>query len=349
MSDVSQTGIAVKLSIVTTLYKSQSFIAELHARVTKVARDLVGDDYEIVVVNDGSPDQSLDAALTLARTDPHMVVVDLSRNFGHHKALMTGLDHSQGAFVALLDSDLEEAPEDLIVLAQDLRTNRCDVAFGVQHSRKGGVFEKASGASFYWLFEKLTGSALPRNLMTMRLMTRRYVDALLRHRERDMVIANLWQMTGFDQRPVILHKASQSKTNYSIWRKLSLMVTAVTAVSSRPLLGVFYIGVSLFLVSLAYVVWLVLVWMLHSQVPGGWTSLIVSVWMLGGLTLCAIGILGIYLAKIFIEVKQRPYALVRAVFRGDAEGDLPDYEVFAALQRPSSPLVETRSQRPSHE
>jgi len=344
MSNKNSVDTVVKLSVVTTLYKSQSYVAEFHARVSKVARDLVGDAYEIVMVNDGSPDQSLDIAVELAATDPHLVVVDLSRNFGHHKAMMTGLDHASGAFLCLLDSDLEEAPEDIHVLVTKLQSNRCDVAFGIQHSRKGSAFEKVSGWLFYWLYEKLTGSTLPRNLMTLRLMSRRYVDALLQHRERDLVIANLWQMTGFDQQPVPLQKMAHSKTTYSIWRKISLVVMSVSAVSSRPLQGVFYVGVGLFLVSLAYVGWLVMVWMFQSRVPDGWTSLVVSVWLLGGLTLCAIGILGIYLSRIFIEVKQRPYALVRAVYRASSGSDMPDFAMLLSSPQMIEGLDTTRNE-----
>lgn len=339
----------MKLSIVTTLYRTEQHIHEFHARLSKVARDLVGDDYELIMVNDGSPDNSLAKAVALAQSDPHLVVVDLSRNFGHHKALMTGLDHAAGEFVALIDSDLEEQPEDLFHLAQEMRNKRCDVAFGVQMSRKGSAFERASGAAFYWLYEKMTGATLPRNLMTMRLMTRRYVDALLQHRERDMVIASLWQMTGFDQAPVPVTKVSQSRTSYSLFRKLGLLVTAVTAASNRPLLWVFYVGIALFSASLLYVGWLFMVWMLWAQPPGGWTSLIVSVWLLGGLTLCSIGVVGIYLAKVFLEVKQRPYAIIRAIYRARAEHPEPDFDSLAPAAKPAQPLAAVAMTGAAHE
>lgn len=309
------------LSVVTTLYRSEPYVAEFCARASAAARALVGDEYEIVLVNDGSPDAALEVALGLRVQDPHLVVVDLSRNFGHHKAMMAGLRQARGRFVFLLDSDLEEAPEFLSDFAEQMREMRCDVVYGVQERRKGGFWERFSGDAFYWLHAKLTGTRLPRNLVTARLMTRRYVDALLLHGERDMVIANLWQMTGFVQQPRRIVKQSHSATTYGLRAKLALLVGAVTAVSSRPLVGVFWMGLTVFVVSLGYVGWLVFRWLFMAQPPGGWTSLIASVWLLGGLTICAIGLVGIYLAKVFIEVKQRPAAIIRHVYGQSTEVD----------------------------
>lgn len=322
------------LSIVTTLYRSEPYVAEFCARAGAAARALVGDSFEIVLVNDGSPDGALDVAVGLARRDPHLVVVDLSRNFGHHKALMAGLRQARGDFVFLLDSDLEEEPEYLDGFAQQMRNAQCDVVYGVQERRKGGWFERLSGDAFYWLHRKLTGTRLPRNQITARLMTRRYVDALLLHDERDMVISSLWLMTGFAQQPRLVVKHAHSATTYSLRAKLALLVSAVTAVSSRPLVGVFWVGLSVFMVSLAYVGWLVGRWLFMAQPPGGWTSLIASVWLLGGLTICAIGLVGIYLAKVFIEVKQRPVAIIRHVHGASWEAE-PRFDLLDAANRPT--------------
>lgn len=322
------------LSIVTTLFRSETHVAEFASRASAAAKALVGDSYEIVMVNDGSPDRALDVAVDLARRDPHLIVVDLARNFGHHKALMAGMRQARGDFVFLLDSDLEEAPEYLTDFANHMRNSRCDVVYGVQERRKGGVFERISGGAFYWLHRKLTGTSLPRNLVTARLMTRRYVDALLLHHERDMVIASLWLMTGFSQEPHTIVKQSLSSTTYSLRTKMALLVTAVTAVSSRPLIGVFWLGLSVFAGSSAYVGWLVLRWLFLAQPPGGWTSLIASVWLLGGLTICVIGLVGVYLAKVFIEVKQRPTAIIRHVYGSAWEAE-PSFDLLDTAPEPS--------------
>src|SRR5271167_816371 len=138
--DVPLREASVKLSIVTTLYRSAGHIEEFYRRATKAA-EAIADDIELVMVNDGSPDQSLDRALALHRADPRVVVVDLARNFGHHKAMMTGLAHASGDRVFLIDSDLEEEPELLIQFHERLMQGDCDVVFGVQETRRGRWLE----------------------------------------------------------------------------------------------------------------------------------------------------------------------------------------------------------------
>ena len=138
----------MKLSIVATLYRSAPYISEFHARTSAAARQLVGEDYEIVLVNDGSPDNSLELAARLTDSDTHVVVVDLSRNFGHHRAMMAGLKHAKGARIFLIDSDLEEDPEFLLSFAEQMQERKCDVVYGVQERRKGGclIFARRSNA-----------------------------------------------------------------------------------------------------------------------------------------------------------------------------------------------------------
>ena len=129
----------MKLSIVTTLYRSERYIEEFYRRASAAAREIVGDDYEIIFVNDGSPDNSLDLAVEMLDSDDHVVVVDLSRNFGHHEAMMTGLAHTVGERVFLLDSDLEEEPEYLRAFAEHMRSGSADVVYGVQRMAAGAA------------------------------------------------------------------------------------------------------------------------------------------------------------------------------------------------------------------
>src|SRR5258708_35799823 len=149
------------------------------------AAEAIADDVELVMVNDGSPDDSLDIALALHQADPRVVVVDLARNFGHHKALMTGLAHATGDLVFLIDSDLEEQPEDLAQLYRRFQQGECDVAYGILETRRGGFFERMPVALFFTLLKVLGDHPVPRNAFTARLMTRDYVRALLRHRDRE--------------------------------------------------------------------------------------------------------------------------------------------------------------------
>lgn len=303
----------MKLSIVATLYKSAPYIAEFHRRASAAASQLVGEDYEIVLVNDGSPDDSLELAVKLTEADDHVVVVDLSRNFGHHKAMMAGLEQAFGDLVFLVDSDLEEEPEWLERFAKIMAAEQADVVFGVQESRKGGLIERWSGELYYSVFNWLSNIDHPRNITTARLMTRRYVDALLGFRERELVISCLWVITGFKQLSCAVTKHGSSETTYSLAKKLAHATNSITSFSEVPLRLIFYMGVFIFACSLAYTLVLAFNRIFLSHPVDGWTSVMVSIWLLGGLVISFVGIIGIYLSKIFSETKQRPYTIVRQI------------------------------------
>ena len=308
----------MKLSIVSTLYQSAPHLEEFYTRASTAAKSLVGDEYEIVLVNDGSPDTSLSIAIGFSETDPHVTVVDLSRNFGHHKAMMTGLDHARGDLVFLIDCDLEEEPEILNEFHDILQAGGHDVVFGVQSQRKGNWFERVSGKLFYKIFNTLSGIELPANLVTTRLMRMRYVKALLQHKEREITIAALWKITGFDQKSHMVKKLSHSTTTYSTRRKLSMMVNAITSFSNAPLVMIFNFGVIVSSAASLYILYLLFNWAFLARPLSGWTSLMGSIWLLGGLIISFIGVIGLYLARIFTETKQRPYTIVRQIYgRGD--------------------------------
>ncbi len=305
----------MKLSIVATLYKSAQYIEEFCRRARTAALELVGEDYEIILVNDGSPDESLRVAKNIASEDYHLCVVDLSKNFGHHKAMMTGLQQAVGDRIFLIDSDLEEDPEWLNLFAECMTTHQCDVVYGVQGTRKGGVAERLSGPLFYRAFRVLTGISQPDNIVTARLMTNQYVKELLRHEERELNIGGLWMITGFDQRSLMIVKKASSPTTYSLRSKLSHFVNAVTSFSSLPLVFTFYVGGMISLTALLFIIYLVSLYLFGSAPPQGYTSIVASIWLFSGLIIFFIGVQGIYISKIFTEVKRRPYTIIRSIYR----------------------------------
>jgi len=310
----------VKLSIVTTLYRSAASIDEFYRRAMKAA-EAIADDIELVVVNDGSPDDSIDRALALQGADARVVVVDLARNFGHHKAMMTGLAHVTGDMIFLIDSDLEEQPEDLALFHQRFVRGDCDVVYGVQDARRGGLFERATGALFFALVAALSDHPLPRNLVTGRLMTREYVNALVRHRDREFLIAHLWQVSGFRQQAIVVKKLSRSPSTYSLRQRIELAVKHVTTTSTRLLYLVLYAGLSIFCLSIAVILYFLARYFTSGIGVDGFTSQIISIWFLGGLITLILGILGIYIANIMTETKRRPYTIVRRVHRVNAAAD----------------------------
>lgn len=282
------------------------------------AAEPITDDIELVMVNDGSPDDSIDHALALHRADPRVVVVDLARNFGHHKAMMTGLAHAIGDMVFLIDSDLEEPPEDLALFYQRFVDGDCDVVYGVQSARRGGLAERVTGALFFSLLDALGDRPVPRNLVTARLMTRDYVRALVRHREREFVISDLWQVAGFRQQAIVVRKMSLSPSTYSFQKRVELAVKHVTTTSTKLLYLVLYLGIFIFGLSISVILYYLARYFTSGVGVDGFTSQIISIWFLGGLITLVLGILGIYLANIMAETKRRPYTIVRRVHRADS-------------------------------
>ena len=307
----------MKLSIVTTLYKSSPYINEFYERITKEAKKIT-DDYEIIFVDDGSPDDSLKKCIELHQKDKKVKVIELSRNFGHHKAIMTGLSHAKGDFVFLIDVDLEEEPELLGRFWDELQhSEELDVVYGVQESRKGGWFEKWSGVLFYKAFNKISHVNVPQNLITCRLTTKDYNTALVSHKEREVFLAGLWIISGFKQKALLVKKHSHSETTYNLKHKFSVLLNSLTSFSNFPLRVIFYIGVSISSISFIYILFILLRKLIFDISLQGWTSLIVSIWFLGGLILFSIGTIGIYISKIFTETKQRPYTIIRKKYESN--------------------------------
>ena len=320
----------MELSIVTTLYKTRAFIDEFYESAVAAAERHFS-TFEIVFVNDGSPDDSLEAVVALSRRDQRVVVVDLSRNFGHHRAMMTGLDYAEGELVFLIDSDMEERPECLDGFLSRMHQEECDVVYGVQDVRRGSFGERISGTIFYSLMDKLTEVKLPRNLVTARLMTRRYVDSLLLHRERELVIAGLWVITGYHQVAETVSKSRRRKTDYSIPRKIRLAIDYATMFSSNILYYVMYIGVFISIVSFLAILALVINRLFLGGVLAGWTSVMASVWLLGGINILFVGLVGTYVARIFTETKRRPYAIVREVYGREADRSHSGFEGLRSI------------------
>lgn len=305
---------SAKISIVTTLYRSADTIREFYERCV-LAASRHFQDIELVFVNDGSPDDSLALALDLKASDPRVIVVDLSRNVGHHKAMMTGLAIASGDYIFLIDSDLEEEPELLDVFWQRFQKGDCDVVYGVQDTRRGDWFERITGGVFFWLVDRLSDEKLPRNLVTARLMVREYVRALVRHRDREFFIAHLWQLTGFRQEPVTVRKLALSPTTYSVARRIEMLIKYVTTSSTKLLYLILYFGLGTALLAAIGVLYIFVRYIWTGVATDGWTSLIVSVCFFGGVSILILGILGMYIANIYSETKRRPYAVIRRIHR----------------------------------
>jgi len=309
----------MKLSIVTTMFHSAPYVNEFYQRIRKEAEALTT-DFELIFVNDGSPDDALDIALALQREDARIDIIDLSRNFGHHKAMITGLAHATGDLVFLIDVDLEEPPEILGSFFEMLSQENADVAYGVQSPRHGPWLTRTLASLFYIVFRFISDYDIPSDSLTARLMTRRYVEQLVRHKEHLSNMIGLWEITGFRQVPVPVRKNPYKGTStYTLRRRIAIAIFAITAFSSKPLRYIAYLGCTMTTICALYIIFLLVDYFLFHTPVSGWTSLIVSVWFLGGIILFCLGIISTYLAVIFVETKNRPYTVIRQIYEGNKQ------------------------------
>lgn len=305
----------MKLSIVTTLYKSSSHINEFYERISKEAQKITA-DYEIIFVDDGSPDDSLIKAIALHHHDPKVVTIELSRNFGHHKAIMTGLTHAKGEYIFLIDSDLEEEPELLENFWNEFRKDTdLDVVYGIQESRKGNWFERWSGEAFYKIYNFLSNVKVPKNLITARLFTKKAVNLITAYKERELCLGCIYQDIGLKQIGVKIRKLSISDTTYTLRKKISLMISSIVSFSNKPLWYIFIFGLITTTISGLAIIKLIISKLFMDIAIDGWTSVMVSIWFFGGLIILMLGIIGIYLSTIFLEVKQRPYTMIKNIYK----------------------------------
>lgn len=310
----------MKLSIVSTMYRSAPFLQAFYDRMTEAAA-AYAESFELILVNDGSPDDSLDVALMLQRSDPRVQVIDLSRNFGHHAAIVAGLTHARGEEVFLIDCDLEEQPEWLNLFGAERRARNVDVVFGVQQTRVGKRASNFAGSLFWRALNFMSTVRIPNDPMTCRLMSRAYVDALLEVGDRVLYLAGVFAWTGFSQHALPLVKTPRPtahRSTYNLSRKLLQVADSFSSFSVAPLTLVFLLGLVIWAGSIAYGIVLLVQRLLFPQaILSGFTSLMLSIWFLSGTIILTLGIIGMYVAKIFQEVKRRPLYIERQVYRGD--------------------------------
>jgi dolichol-phosphate mannosyltransferase len=306
------------LSVVVPCYNETGALAELYARVTKAARAAVGDDYEFVLVDDGSSDATWGAIASLTATDPHILGVRLSRNYGQQLALSAGLRECSGELVFIIDADMQDPPE-LLPDMMKVIGEGADVVYGQRISRGEEPWLRKAGAKlFYALIEYLSDRAIPRNVSDFRLMRRRVLDVLNEMPEQHRFVRGMISWIGFDQRPLPFHRGTRAsgKTRYSLTRLTSLAVDAITSFSIRPL----RLAIVMAMLSLPFAVimaiYIIGSWMMGLSVAG-WASVMTAVVLFGTAQLTILGIIGEYLGRLYMGAKNRPLYVVSEVRRRD--------------------------------
>jgi glycosyltransferase involved in cell wall biosynthesis len=319
---VTQKG-ELLLSIVIPIYNEQATLLELYRRLTHVlSQNLAELAYEIVFVNDGSTDGSIQMLIELHADDPAVKVVNLSRNFGHQAAITAGLDYAKGDAVICMDGDVQDPPEFIPTLVARWRDGN-DVVYAVRKLRKEGFIKRGCYAAFYRLLRRLSMVSIPLDAGDFALMDRRVVDCLKALPERSRFIRGLRTWIGFRQTGVEYEREKRfAGTPKYTWPKLvNLAVNGLLSFSALPLRMATAFGFMISFCSLLGIILALYLKLFTDQAIPGWTATVIPILILGGIQLLSIGILGEYIAQIFDEVKHRPLYLVDGIL--DSERDSP--------------------------
>lgn len=304
------------LSVVVPCYNEEDGLAELCSRVTAVCHDCCGEDYELILVNDGSRDSSWSRMETLAQADPRIVAVNLSRNYGHQLALSAGLSLSCGKRVFILDADLQDPPELLGAMMARMDAG-VDVVYGKRIKRDGETaFKTLSAYLFYRLLGRMVEIEIPADTGDFRLMSRRALDVLNRMPENHRFIRGLVSWIGFRQEPLFYERAARfaGETKYPLTKMLRFALDAITGFSVRPLRLASYLGVGFGLAGLMTLFYVFVSWLKGDTVQG-WTSLIAVILVLGSAQLLVLGVMGEYVGRLYIESKRRPLYVIQDIKR----------------------------------
>jgi dolichol-phosphate mannosyltransferase len=314
-----------RISIVIPLLNEADNIPLLHERLAVVG-EAIDVDVEWVFVDDGSTDGSADVIALLATRDDRVKLVSFSRNFGHQAAITAGLDHATGDAVIMMDADLQHPPELIETLVARWREGY-EVVYTVREATEGAnVLKRGSSRAFYWLFNCLTGIDMPANAADFRLLDRKVVLALGQIRERTRFMRGLTSWVGFRSCPVPYIAAARHEgvSKYNWRRMINFALDGILSFSTIPLHVGIYLGMLMAVAGFGYMGFVVVAWATGwSVIIPGWTSMIMMVSIVGGLQLIILGIIGLYVGKIFEEVKQRPLYLVRRTLGWEATRAVP--------------------------
>ncbi len=312
------------ISIVVPAYNEQEGLAELHARVAAVM-NATGESWELLLVNDGSTDATLACMEALRAADPHVALVNLSRNFGKEIATTAGLDHAAGAAVIVIDADLQDPPE-LIPQMIALWRQGFDTVYAQRRRREGETWMKKTTARlFYRLMEGVSRVRVPRDTGDFRLMSRRVVEALRLLREQHRFMKGLFAWVGYPSTPIVYDRAPRfaGTTKWNYWKLWNLALEGITSFTVMPLKLATYLGLAFAVVAAIYMCVIVVKTLLWGNPVAGYPSLMAVVLFLGGAQLMTLGVIGEYLGRVFNETKGRPLYLVERHCPSTAEDAAP--------------------------
>jgi len=308
-----------RLSIVAPCYNEEAGLEEFHRRMTAAANETAGSDYELILVNDGSADRTWQIMLELAKRDPQLVAVNLSRRHGHQRAMTAGLHSCRGDRVLTIDSDLQDPPELLGEMWRLMDRVEADVVYGQRRERQGEtVLKRGTAALFYRLLRRLADSDMPVDAGDFRLMSRKVLDILNSMPEQQRFIRGMVSWIGLRQVALAYDRAPRTtgSSNYSLGRMFGLAFDALTSFSIMPLRLASYLGMILGFLSLLMLGYTLGSWA-FGHVVEGWTSLSTLILLLGSMQLILFGLLGEYVGRLYLESKRRPLFVIDEIRTGE--------------------------------
>ena len=302
------------ISVVVPLYNEEEVIGESYRRLTAVL-GAMEEDYELILVNDGSRDNTFALAKQLQLSDPHVVLVDFARNFGHQIAVTAGVEQARGDAVVIIDADLQDPPE-LIPKMVEMWKNGAEVVYGKRVSRKGeSAFKKLTAFCYYRVLDALSGWKIPKDTGDFRLMDRRVADVLRSMPEHNRFLRGMVSWVGFRQEPIefVREERFAGETKYPLKKMLKLAADGIISFSGKPFAIIRWTGGALLMAGLVLLLALLISLAFTAVEP--WLFVIAAVLAVGGLNLLALGLCGVYFERMYDELKGRPLYIVRKVHR----------------------------------
>lgn len=300
----------IKISVVIPCYKCSFHLNELHSRLVATLSD-ISSDYEIILVNDQSPENDWEVITELAEKDKKVIGINFARNFGQHYAITAGLDYCSGDWVVVMDGDLQDQPEEIIKMYNKANEGY-DIVAGIRKQRKDFFLKRFCSKLFYFVFNYLTDQEFDNRVANYGIYSKKVIDSikLIREQNRNFSLFVLW--SGFKRAEIDIEHAQRTvgASAYNFQKLLNLAFDSIVAHSNKLLKLTVKLGLFTSLISFFCVIWLVLRYFFWGLPVAGWTSMVASLYLTTGVLIFIIGVVGIYVGKIFDEVKNRPLYIV---------------------------------------
>lgn len=307
------------ISVVIPVYGCRAALPELHRRLCESLEQIV-DTFEIILVDDCCPQNSWEEIKKLCEKDKRVVGMHMSRNFGQIKAITAGLDKSRGDWIVVMDCDLQDRPESIIELYNKAQEGY-DVVFAKREGRVDSAITKFLSRSFYKVYDYFTDGTFDSSICNFSISKRKVIDAYCRMREQNRAYTMFIRWLGFNQTAINLKADARydGESSYNMKKKLKMAFEIITSQSNKPLMISVKAGFAIAVIALIYIIYVIVRALVVGDTLAGWPSLIGSVYLMGGILLCALGVVGIYVGNIFNEAKNRPIYVISECINGEEE------------------------------